>query len=186
MSPAVWRSGWSSINLIAHACADLARHMEVRRFNFRSSTWRAAHRSETIMPCALIGLHLRLNLSGRSKLVACKCHSRRILLWCLVLPYNQLTTRKSIAVSKPNLTSFVETLSRVMESKGFLSHSQEPLTRPSREADGSIPSSHTLIIIIIIVIVSGVAREGWGFNPPFRNSEGPPKSCQTQPDCENC
>ena len=22
--------------------------------------------------------------------------------------------------------------------------------------------------------------------PPPRNSEGPPKSCQTQPDCENC
>jgi len=20
----------------------------------------------------------------------------------------------------------------------------------------------------------------------YRNSEGPPKSCQTQPDCENC
>ena len=27
----------------------------------------------------------------------------------------------------------------------------------------------------------------WGCsNPPPRNSEGPPKSCQTQPDCENC
>jgi len=26
---------------------------------------------------------------------------------------------------------------------------------------------------------------GWGFNPPG-NSEGPSKSCQTQPDCENC
>ena len=25
----------------------------------------------------------------------------------------------------------------------------------------------------------------WVFKPP-RNSEGPPKSCQTQPDCENC
>ena len=25
-----------------------------------------------------------------------------------------------------------------------------------------------------------------GSNPPLRNSEGPPKSCQTQPDCENC
>jgi len=23
-------------------------------------------------------------------------------------------------------------------------------------------------------------------NPPPRNSEGPPKSCQTQPNCENC
>ena len=27
---------------------------------------------------------------------------------------------------------------------------------------------------------------GWGFNPPPRNSEVPPKSCQIQPDCENC
>jgi len=32
-------------------------------------------------------------------------------------------------------------------------------------------------------------RGGVGvFKPPpkKRNSEGPPKSCQTQPDCENC
>jgi len=29
--------------------------------------------------------------------------------------------------------------------------------------------------------------EGVGvFKPPLRNSDGPPKSCQTQPDCENC
>ena len=28
-------------------------------------------------------------------------------------------------------------------------------------------------------------RGGWGVHPP-RNSESPPKSCQTQPDCENC
>ena len=36
--------------------------------------------------------------------------------------------------------------------------------------------------------VSGVPREGgFGvFNPLPRNSEGPPKSRQTQPDCENC
>ena len=34
---------------------------------------------------------------------------------------------------------------------------------------------------------SGVTRGGLGCsNPPLRNSEGPPKSCQTQPDCENC
>ena len=26
----------------------------------------------------------------------------------------------------------------------------------------------------------------WGVQPPPRTSEGPPKSCQTQPDCENC
>ena len=38
--------------------------------------------------------------------------------------------------------------------------------------------------------VSVAYRGGvWGFKstPPLpRNSEGPPKSCQTQPDCENC
>jgi len=31
--------------------------------------------------------------------------------------------------------------------------------------------------------------EGGGFGvfkPPPRNSESPPKSCQTKPDCENC
>jgi len=34
---------------------------------------------------------------------------------------------------------------------------------------------------------SGVPRGVWGFKPPSpRNSEGPPKSCQTQPDCEHC
>ena len=34
--------------------------------------------------------------------------------------------------------------------------------------------------------ISGVPRGGWGVQPPPRNSEGPPKSCHTQPDCENC
>jgi len=29
-------------------------------------------------------------------------------------------------------------------------------------------------------------RTEWGVNPPPRNSEGPPESFQTQPDCENC
>ena len=29
-------------------------------------------------------------------------------------------------------------------------------------------------------------RGGEGSTPPPRNSEGPPKSCKTQPDCENC
>ena len=29
-------------------------------------------------------------------------------------------------------------------------------------------------------------REGLGVPNPHRNSEGPPKSCQIQPDCENC
>ena len=32
---------------------------------------------------------------------------------------------------------------------------------------------------------SGVPRGGLGCSNPPRNSEGPPKSCQTQPDCEN-
>jgi len=34
--------------------------------------------------------------------------------------------------------------------------------------------------------ISGVTRGGLGCStPPPRNSEGPPKSYQTQPDCEN-
>ena len=32
---------------------------------------------------------------------------------------------------------------------------------------------------------SGVPGGGGGFDP-LPNSEDPPKSCQTQPDCENC
>ena len=41
------------------------------------------------------------------------------------------------------------------------------------------------------LLYTGVFRQwrteggGWGVQPP-QNSEGPPKSCQTQPDCENC
>jgi len=36
------------------------------------------------------------------------------------------------------------------------------------------------------VICSGVPMDGGRFkHPPPRNSEDPPKSCQTQPDCEN-
>jgi len=33
---------------------------------------------------------------------------------------------------------------------------------------------------------SGVPRGVWGVQTPLRNSEGLPKSCQTQPYCENC
>ena len=33
---------------------------------------------------------------------------------------------------------------------------------------------------------SGVPRGGFGVFKHPQNSEGPPKSCQTQPDCENC
>ena len=29
-------------------------------------------------------------------------------------------------------------------------------------------------------------RTGGGFKPPLRNSESPPKLCQTQPNCEKC
>ena len=38
-----------------------------------------------------------------------------------------------------------------------------------------------------VVPTNGVpgGGEGPGFKPP-QNSKGPPKSCQTQPDCENC
>ena len=32
----------------------------------------------------------------------------------------------------------------------------------------------------------GGGGEEFGVLKPPRNSEGPPKSCQTQPDCENC
>ena len=32
---------------------------------------------------------------------------------------------------------------------------------------------------------SGVPRGGLGCSTPPRNSEGPPKSCQNQRDCEN-
>ena len=34
--------------------------------------------------------------------------------------------------------------------------------------------------------ISGVPKGVWGAQTPPQNSEGPPKSCQTQPDCENC
>ena len=33
---------------------------------------------------------------------------------------------------------------------------------------------------------SGVPRGGFGGFKHPQNSKGPPKSCQTQPDCENC
>jgi len=42
--------------------------------------------------------------------------------------------------------------------------------------------------ICFATIFAPVAYRGgiWGVNPPPpRNSEGPPKSCQTHPDCEN-
>ena len=36
------------------------------------------------------------------------------------------------------------------------------------------------------VVSSRGITEGGGGSSPLRNSEGPPISCQTQPDCENC
>ena len=36
------------------------------------------------------------------------------------------------------------------------------------------------------IYVAVAYRGGLGFKPPPLNSEGPPKSYQTQPDCENC
>jgi len=44
-------------------------------------------------------------------------------------------------------------------------------------------------LVQVIFRCSGVPRVGLGGSdtpPPPRNSESPPKSCQTQPDCENC
>jgi len=38
-------------------------------------------------------------------------------------------------------------------------------------------------LCVSVVYRGGVL--GW-FKPPPRNSEGPPKLWQTQPDCENC
>ena len=52
-----------------------------------------------------------------------------------------------------------------------------------------IYSYFLFIYLFIYKCLSAVAYRGGvfgGFNPPPRNFEGPPKSCQTQPDCENC
>ena len=37
-----------------------------------------------------------------------------------------------------------------------------------------------------IPVAHGGVGVGGFKHPPPRNSEGPPKSCQTEPDCENC
>ena len=37
-----------------------------------------------------------------------------------------------------------------------------------------------------VYLVQSKWRTEGGVRPPLRNSEGLPKSCQTQPDCENC
>ena len=47
-------------------------------------------------------------------------------------------------------------------------------------------SKKSCIMTVIIYLIPTVRTEEAGFKPPPRNSEGPPKSCQTQPDCENC
>jgi len=41
------------------------------------------------------------------------------------------------------------------------------------------------VISLCICVAYQWRTEGGGSNP-LRNSEGPPKSCQKQPDCENC
>jgi len=49
------------------------------------------------------------------------------------------------------------------------------------------PYPHLLIISShphILILKSSVAYRGE--DPPPLNSEGPPKSCETRPDCENC
>ena len=48
---------------------------------------------------------------------------------------------------------------------------------------------HIVQVVPASSMFSGVPRGegGWGVQTPTpRNSEGSPKSCQTQPDCENC
>ena len=51
--------------------------------------------------------------------------------------------------------------------------------------------THTYVILCTLnfsnhLLTSGVQRGVWGVQTPHpRNSEGPPKSYQTQPDCEN-
>jgi len=37
-----------------------------------------------------------------------------------------------------------------------------------------------------VVAYRGVGADLLGVSKPTWNSEGPPKSCQTQPDCEKC
>ena len=51
-----------------------------------------------------------------------------------------------------------------------------------------VANSLERIVTAIMTKPSGVPR-GWVWGvqtPPTPNSEGPPKSCQTQPHCENC
>ena len=43
-----------------------------------------------------------------------------------------------------------------------------------------------ILYLTSMVQISGLPRGVWGVQTSPRNSEGPPKSCQTQPDCENC
>ena len=62
-------------------------------------------------------------------------------------------------------------------------------------------SLQTAVVFLTLIRLSSVMETYHGFcvvavayrggmlgcsTPPPRNSEGPPKSCQTQPDCENC
>jgi len=55
------------------------------------------------------------------------------------------------------------------------------------EADPTLPSAAEVKNELSNMSPSGVPRGGGfgGVQTP-QNSEGPPKSCQTQPNCENC
>ena len=51
-----------------------------------------------------------------------------------------------------------------------------------------VPSVSSVWLCLHFIILVPVAYRGgvWGVQTSPQNSEGPPKSCQTQPDCENC
>ena len=74
------------------------------------------------------------------------------------------------------------------------------LISPSPQYEGKCRLMHMLTVanitvycVLAIWYISSSVRSyvpvalpgGGGSTPPPRNSEGPPKSCQTQPDCEN-
>jgi len=50
----------------------------------------------------------------------------------------------------------------------------------------SAPDTVTVMISEHTKLVGDSGVPGEVQTPPPRNSEGPPKSCQTQTDCENC
>lgn len=90
----------SKFTLTAHACAGFPYHTEVRRFNFRPSTWRTAHRNETIPPAKIPIRSYRLTApfeAFRAKLTRCLQVSFVLLL---LISSAQLTARSSIIIKK--------------------------------------------------------------------------------------